>query len=281
MRQFVLPDDWAGGPVLELRGNTARRLRAVLRLRPGDCFPARSSDGSAFECSVRRLDRDAIELSVAPTSSSANLDAYKPDIRSGRLSGVVAADESVVSIVVPLPDIILGLGILKGNKMDEVVRAAAEAGVTRIVPLLAERCIQPDSFTGRLDRLQRLTREALGQSGTSGCTSIDRPCCVAAFAARNGPAATHGIGLVFHERPLASTTIHGYCTDTPEVISACVGPEGGFTDTELELLESQGFRRAWLGPGVLRAETAGIFAVASIRIICLERSSWSMRESNG
>ncbi|HQO66280.1 MAG TPA: RsmE family RNA methyltransferase, partial [Spirochaetales bacterium] len=67
--------------------------------------------------------------------------------------------------------------------------------------------------------------------------------------------------------------------DVPDEIVACVGPEGGFDDTEVGALSDSGYKAAWLGPTVLRAETAAIFAVASVRIVCLERPSWSTTES--
>ena len=86
--------------------------------------------------------------------------------------------------------------------------------------------------------------------------------------------------MFFHEAPLAQASIHRYCTGVHEEIVACVGPEGGFDDAEIRALYKGGFLPAWLGPTVLRAETAAVFAVASLRIVCLERSSWSMTESN-
>ena len=53
-----------------------------------------------------------------------------------------------------------------------------------------------------------------------------------------------------------------------------VGPEGGLSPRETALLEASGFRRAWLGDGVLRTETAALYALAAVRTIVRERETW-------
>ena len=53
-----------------------------------------------------------------------------------------------------------------------------------------------------------------------------------------------------------------------------IGPEGGLSPRESALLASSGFRRAWLGGGVLRTETAALFALAAVRTIVRERETW-------
>jgi 16S rRNA (uracil1498-N3)-methyltransferase len=276
MRQFVLPPSWDGGPILAVSGKEARRLVSVLRLGPGDAFPALAPDGSIYTSTVMEVSTGRVILSLAPSpvgteSRASNL----PDIRAGRMAtgttGIKAPEPSI-------PSIFLGIGMLKGSKLDEVVRAATEAGVSAVIPLETERSVPKGEFGARLERLQRLARNAVGQSGSTIPTRVDQIMNLRRFAEEYNPAARQGLGLYFHEAPLAESSIHLYCTPVMQAVIACIGPEGGFSGSETSLLAEAGFHPAWLGPAVLRAETAAIFAIASIRIICLERPSWFTSE---
>lgn len=205
------------------------------------------------------------------------MESCLPDIRAGRIP---AARSLFRSSSDPIPPLYLGTALLKGSKLDEVVRAAAEAGIAAVIPLETERSIPRGEFGTRLERLRRLAREAAGQSGSPVPTLVDRVISLQQFTQEYSPKARKGLGLYFHEAPLAESSIHRYCTPMTQAIFACVGPEGGFSGSETKSLDEAGFHPAWLGPTVLRAETAAIFAIAAIRIICLERTSWSTIECN-
>jgi len=283
VRQLVLPASWDGGPTCEVRGREATRLGAVLRLVPGDGFPAIGPDGSLYDCIITTMGRDLAAFSVTK-AAAADGTGYKPDVRGGR----AAADDSAAKpagdgdgvrtpmLRTPMPRITLAVGLLKGSKMDDVARAATEAGVSTILPLITSRSVPMEHAAGRIERLRRVVSEALGQSGSSTPTRLAEPVTISGLRAVSPPEPGRRLGLFFHESPLAQSSIHRYCTIVPDEIVACVGPEGGFDDDEVRALAEGGFMPAWLGPTVLRAETAAVFAVASLRIVCLERSSWSM-----
>mgnify|MGYP002777199424 CR=1 FL=1 len=294
MRQLALPPGWdpAEG-ALTLRGKEAKRLVAVLRLGPGDSFPALAADGSRYLATVAAAAPGLVELRLRPAEAAGPVAPSGPlaDVRGGarRAADVDArspADASAPAAAwaASLPRIILAVGILKGSKLDDVVRAAAEAGVSSIVPLASERAVPRGEFAGRLSRLARVLAEATGQSGSSTATALSEPLSVAEFVARYPASAPDGraegpgtgrLGLAFHEAPLAEASLHRYCSRAPDEIAACVGPEGGFSPAELAAFAGGGYRLAWLGPSVLRAETAAVFALASIRALCLERHEWT------
>jgi 16S rRNA (uracil1498-N3)-methyltransferase len=225
---------------------------------------------------VKECTAGKVLLTLAPSTDQAkDASIYLPDIRAGKAAG----ESGLIQAQAPaLPSIILGVGLLKGSKLDEVVRAATEAGVTAVIPLETERSTPKVEFGSRLERLRRLSREAIGQSGSTIPTRVDQAMNLRQFTDEYRSTIENGLGLYFHETPLAESSIHRYCTPNTQAIFACVGPEGGFSSSETSMLDEAGFRSAWLGPAVLRAETAAIFAIASIRIICLERTSWSMTE---
>jgi len=278
MRRFVLPpfqDDVAsrdGGTLVKLGSKETKRLTVVLRLGPGDSFPGIDAAGALFNCTIMEVGRsDSTLLAVRENPAAAESHRVMEDIRGGTKQKPGAGPEFKSPV---MPKLILAVALLKGTKLDDVVRAATEAGVSAIIPLATGRSVPRGDQASRTERYRRIAAEAIGQSGSSVATAV-LPVQELSVFAQNYAATPQRACLVFHETPLAPCSLHRYCTDTYEEIVACIGPEGGFSDEEIALLADSGFAPAWLGPTVLRAETAAVFALASLRIICLERFSWS------
>jgi 16S rRNA (uracil1498-N3)-methyltransferase len=116
MRQFILPEDWDGGPSCLVEGGRARYVASVLSLGPGDSFPGLDSGGRLWTCTVVESERPAAPVR-APAPAG---------------TGALRRHGSA-----PLPRIILVQGLPKGAKMDLVVRQATEAGVAAVLPLLS------------------------------------------------------------------------------------------------------------------------------------------------
>ncbi|HEY5111486.1 MAG TPA: RsmE family RNA methyltransferase [Acidimicrobiales bacterium] len=130
---------------------------------------------------------------------------------------------------------------LKGDRSEWAVAKATEVGVSRIVPLLAERMVvkfKGDAREKILSRWRRIAAEASGQSRRTYDVVIEEPMKVADVPASVGVADFGGSG-----------NWGGLC-------GVAVGPEGGWTSDEW----SANRRRVGLGPTVLRAETAGVVA---------------------
>jgi 16S rRNA (uracil1498-N3)-methyltransferase len=263
MRQFILPEDWAGGPTCLVEGGRAHYVSRVLRLAKGDTFPGRDGQGRLWDCRVLEAEPDRLLISVAPRAAGEAGGEYLPE--------EPGADART--------RIILVQGLPKGSKMDLVVRQATEAGAAAVIPLLSARAVPRGAERGgsqRLARWERIVREALQQSGSGALTEVLEPISLLEL-----PAALEALGagpsvprIVLHEAPLAQSSMHGYLTGTPEAVALCVGPEGGFATEELDLLLSWGFRPLRLAGAVLRAETAALYAIAAAQIILSERSSW-------
>jgi len=258
MRQFILPEDWDGGPSCIIEGRRAHYVSRVLRLAPGDSFPGRDAKGELWTCSVAESTPGRIVLDLAPAETGA---VKEGEYRSRSL-----------------PRILLVQGLPKGAKMDLVVRQATEAGVAAVLPLLSSRAswTGKEGGPGRMSRWQRIAREALQQSGSGIRTMVVEP-----LRLQDLPAALKACGLsssdpkiLLHEAPLAQSSMHGYLTGASESLALCVGPEGGFAQNEVDFLIEEGFKPLRLAGAVLRAETAALYAVAAAQIILSERSSW-------
>lgn len=155
--------------------------------------------------------------------------------------------------------------------MDLIIRQAVEAGVERIVPLASDHAVvRLDEETARLERWRRIAREAREQSGAARPAVVEPPARLddAVHGERDGTA------VFFHEDPAGSVPLHVILAEAGEPLVVLVGPEGGLSPRETALLEASGFRRAWLGDGVLRTETAALYALAAVRTIVRERETW-------
>ena len=250
MRQFVLPSSWSGEETLILSGKEHHYLCRVLRLSPGTGFPALDAEGRRFDCRIISMDAESTALKVLPEDDTAEDTGFRLSLFSG---------------------------IPKGKKMDLVVRQATECGVNRIIPFLSDHStvrLDPKDFSRKQERWQKISREALQQSGTRVPPEIMPP-----IGHKELKEATRDLDLVlfFHEKPLGDSCLHELLNSSPRNIGILVGPEGGFSAKELELFSSLHYYSVYLGDSVLRAETASVYAVAAVQTILRESWRWQLK----
>jgi 16S rRNA (uracil1498-N3)-methyltransferase len=155
--------------------------------------------------------------------------------------------------------VVLVLGLPKGDKVDDVVRSCTELGVAAVHLALAERSVsRPDASRAeaRLERLERIAREAARQSENPRVPALCAPAPLLEVARRAPPSASRVALDARDGRPLEQAV-----ADADEAWLV-VGPEGGLAPGELHALASLGYVTARLGPTVLRVETAAPVAVA-------------------
>jgi 16S rRNA (uracil1498-N3)-methyltransferase len=150
----------------------------------------------------------------------------------------------------------LVLAIFKFDRMEWAIEKCTELGVTRIVPVIARRT---DSHlvaasAKRVERWRRIALQAAEQSRRASPPEIADP-----IKLREAMALPAGLKIVLSEAEEQSQLRD--IQPTGEVLLA-IGPEGGWTEDELELLRKNGWLSASLGPTILRAETAAIAATA-------------------
>jgi len=140
----------------------------------------------------------------------------------------------------------------KGGRMDLVVEKATEVGATRIFPLVTRRgVVEPRD--GKVERWRRVAAAAARQSLRLRVPDVQEPVLFseAVWQAAEG-------GVLLHNDPgleaLEDVVI--------SPVSLFVGPEGGWSEEEMEVAEEAGLAFAQLGPFRLRSETAGMVAAA-------------------
>lgn len=180
------------------------------------------------------------------------------DIKSGTVEFAVqelhaATNESSI-------ELILAAAVPKGDRFGWLIEKACELGVRRFVPLITSRSVVIPG-EGKLDKMRRTIVEASKQCGRTRLMELAEPIEWSEFVARELSAAS---AWVAHP----SGTPFEFASELPAgpVVTA-VGPEGGFTDAEVDLATRAGAKLISLGPRVLRIETAAL-ALAVAFIIC-------------
>ncbi len=154
--------------------------------------------------------------------------------------------------------ITLMMALPKGNGFDEIVRYCTELGVTSIAPILSDRTLLNPS-PQKLERWQRIASEAAEQSERAVVPTILQP--VAFNTAIKETTATHRyICEARGDYPHLQQVIN----KTANEIIIAIGPEGGWTNQELEIAIASGFQPISLGRRILRAVTAPIVAISLI-----------------
>ena len=253
MKQFILPHRYHGEPLLALNRREAHYLLHVRRLREGDELPGGDGRGNRYVLKILRiLEEGGCELAVDPVKNTA------PE-----------------SILPEAPSIVLQPCLLKGKKMDAVLRQATEAGAAAIQPLISRNTVaKPREEGQKEDRWQKILKEAAQQSGNSGIPSLSPPRNLSSLT----PVKTGELGLYFHEKALDNKSLHGYLEKPYNTIYLLLGPEGGLSVDETVFLNGIGYQPVHLGSNVLRAETAAVFALGAVMTIVGEQKLWSMKK---
>jgi 16S rRNA (uracil1498-N3)-methyltransferase len=229
-RVFISPDAFGEGRAV-VSGPERHHLADVLRVQPGTRFLATDGAGHEFVLEAERADRDELTARVVEERT-------RPAGPGVRLTLAIAPP--------------------KGGRMDVAVEKTVECGVGRIVPLLLERSVvKGRDDSSRAERWRRVARSAVAQSGL---VFVPEIAPVAELRAALEEASAGAI-LLAHPALTARSVPSAMEEAGKRPVTIFVGPEGGFTDDELEEASRFGATEVSLGPTRLRTETAAIVAV--------------------
>ena len=180
-----------------------------------------------------------------------------------------------------IPPIALFQGIPKGDKMDLIIRQAAEGAVSIIAPFESEySTVKLSGNCGeKIKRWKRIIKEARQQSGSPVETLVREPCgfdALLSYWESLKKEYQRPLGILLHQAPLDKGTFHDYLDIVPDFVVLAVGPEGGFSPGEVSVFLAAGFKPLLMGDTVLRAETAALYGTAAVRTILLESEAWTL-----
>jgi 16S rRNA (uracil1498-N3)-methyltransferase len=183
--------------------------------------------------------------------------------------------ESISAHTELLVSVTLMAAMPKGNAFDEVVSQATELGVTCIIPVKSDRTLLNPS-PQKLQRWRRLSQEAAEQSERQVVPTILDPVNFSSSLELDQIFNTHRyICVARDDAPHFLNCLQDLklanATAGPPSILIAIGPEGGFSKTEIEQAIAAGFQPVSLGKRILRAVTAPIVALSLVSSVFEEK----------
>jgi 16S rRNA (uracil1498-N3)-methyltransferase len=242
VHRFFAPALDPGDETVTLPKDEAEHLTRVLRIGVGDTVSVFDGRGHEFLARV--------------------LAAARRDVQVQLLARVNAAAESPVSLT-------LAQAVLKGDKMDDVVRDAVMLGAAAIQPIVTRRTeatVGALNRGARPDRWRRVALAAVKQSKRALLPEIRSPLTFEDYL--DEPAPVLRLMLV---EPGARVPVEPIgvvrAEPTPSDAALLVGPEGGWDDTECAAAATRHVRLVCLGPRTLRADAVAIAALSILQFI--------------
>ncbi|MEA5026374.1 MAG: RsmE family RNA methyltransferase [Erysipelotrichaceae bacterium] len=157
--------------------------------------------------------------------------------------------------------------LIKNEKWEYLIQKATELGVFEIIPLITKRTIVKvnSKLDQKVDRWNKIAMEACEQSHRRLLVKVSAPIDLAKVP--YDPQATNILASETEERTFINKL------DLVKATNLIIGPEGGFTDDEVQKLVQSGYQACSLGKRILRAETAACYALSVIAMYG-EASVW-------
>lgn len=226
------------GNRVRLSDEEAHHLAHVMRVKPGYQVVLFDGSGDEWQAQVTAVGRAEVELQL---------------LTRQEVDRELACD---LTLAVALP---------KGDRQRWLVEKAVELGVRRMTPLTTARGVVQVGDAS-LARLRRTVIEASKQCGRNRLMEISAPAnCADYFAAVASQNVVRVLADPGGNKSLASMLRE--CNHPLKAMAFTIGPEGGFTDSEISMARRQGWSIVTLGPRTLRVETAALYLVAAVALL--------------
>jgi len=235
-RRIFAPTEAFCDGALALEGERLRHLRSVLRLGPGDEVTVTDGAGAEYQVRIEHLGRDRGRALVL---------ARTEPVRESAL------------------DLQLAQALPKADRFSFVLEKATELGVSGIMPLISQRTIVAAGGGGAAAaRWRRITESAVAQCGRTRLPVVRPLCTFEEMLTDPSPPelrlllwehAQEGLGEMIARRA------------APRSALVAIGPEGSWSEQEVQRARQAGFTVVRFGPRILRTDTAGVAAVAVLQ----------------
>lgn len=256
MRQFIFNGKTEKNGSIIVSGKDYRYLMTVLRLKINDRIDVRLKNGELVLMEISSCNgKNGILTPIAREKEATG-------------QGVSAFSVESQSSLVQSKEFWLFQFMPKPQKMDLIIRQATECGVSVIVPIVGDFSVNQDG-KGRLERFERIIKEARQQSGSPISTKVLEPVSVEKAAALWNTETSKGKtkAYILHEDGEQAKDLKSLLKseEEPEKIALAVGCEGGFSPKEFEILKQADFLPLHFNTNVLRAETAALYGIAVLQ----------------
>ncbi|HEY5563443.1 MAG TPA: 16S rRNA (uracil(1498)-N(3))-methyltransferase [Clostridiaceae bacterium] len=233
MNKFFVPFDHINDSKARIEGDDLRHIYKVLRLTVKDKIIINDSQGTEYLSEITEINKDNIIVLLKEklaTNNECNIDIH------------------------------LFQGMPKLDKMDLVVQKAVELGIKSVTPLYTERVIVKlvEGEYKRLGRLQKIALEACKQSKRTLIPRVNKPINFNEFLSLKGDFDLIIVPYENEDKTGLKSILKSISKEKTKKIAVVIGPEGGFSEYEIESLKEVGAKIITLGPRILRTETAGL-----------------------
>ncbi|WP_069997923.1 RsmE family RNA methyltransferase [Cellulosilyticum sp. I15G10I2] len=222
-----------------ITGTDVKHIKNVLRLTEGKEILINDRQGKDYQCIIKKMDTDVIYA---------------------KIKHVLLCETE------PAVETILFQSLVKGEKMEFVIQKSVEIGVTKIIPICTERCIvkmeSDTKIKNKLDRWNKIAESAAKQSKRGIVPEVLKPILFkeAILYARD----QYEVSCIPFENEHAHHIKAFLRASNYQSIGVFIGPEGGFTEEEIEFAKCKNILPVTLGKRILRSETAGLVVLANI-----------------
>jgi 16S rRNA (uracil1498-N3)-methyltransferase len=236
--RFYVPEARDEESVVELPEDEATHLTRVLRLAGGDAVRVFDGRGAEWDARVELVARRRVSVRLH--------------------SRVAATAESRLVLT-------LAVAVLKGDKMDSVIRDAVMLGATTIAPLVTTRTEVSRAAIERAGRVARWQRIAVSSAKQSGRAVVPEVQPVATFDACISHAA-YAVMMVEPAATVAAVSLRELKPPPGGELTLLVGPEGGWTNEEVQQGRASGAMLLRLGAQTLRADAVPLVGLTAVRV---------------
>jgi 16S rRNA (uracil1498-N3)-methyltransferase len=217
--------------MLKIEGDEVKHIRKVLRLKAGDEIIVFDGLGKEFEGAI---------------------------VEEG-LSSVVIKIQNIFSSKRDSPlEVTLAQSLLKGEKMDYLIQKATELGVKEIIPFFSSRSVPLLEKSKKLKRHHRWERIAIEASKQCGRGVVPKIESLQDYSDMIQTASPDTLRLILLEKEGIKLKEILERLKEKKKIFFIIGPEGGFSQLEVDEAKKTGFIPVTLGRRILRAETASL-----------------------
>lgn len=254
MYRFFVEKGQIREDVARITGADVNHIGHVLRMRPGEVVLLSCGDDWEYTCTIDAISPDEVTCRV--------VDVQKP----GR----------------ELPcRIYLFQCLAKGDKMETIVQKAVELGAAGVVPVASSRCVVKLDAKRAAQKAARWNAVAESAAKQSKRMVIPTVAPVCSFTEALEKARDMDVRLLPYERAVGMAGTRQVLNGIRpgQSVAVCIGPEGGFSESEVQAAAEAGFHTVTLGRRILRTETAGP-ALLSVLAYLLEQDDPAQADQN-
>lgn len=244
MYQFFVESTQVQGDEIVITGSDVNHIGNVLRMKAGEKLRVSDSAGRSYFCRINEIAPDMVRAGIE-----------REDELGTELSN----------------RIVLFQGLPKADKMELIIQKAVELGASEIIPVAMKNCVvklDDKKAAAKVSRWQSIAESAAKQSKRTLIPTVQMP---VSWKEALNLAKALDITLVPYENERGMQATREIIGDigAKESIGIMIGPEGGFSDAEIAMVDEVhadcgSFHRISLGRRILRTETAGLATLAML-----------------